>query len=140
MCAYLVWVQVGQSASAVSVGWDWSVVDVVLEWASLGLKASQVDRDSNAFSVLSGSESEGSLDSVCLVEDGLVGDVGWVVCDFWGVSKLASGLFWRLSKDGWESNEGEGEELHCECACWLGGCKRVVVVGRKEQAKAGLCK
>jgi hypothetical protein len=117
--AYLVWVQVGQSSGAVSIGWDWSIVEVVLEWTLLAGESGQVGLDVNTLSILSGGESEGSLDSILLGENGLVGGIGWVVGDFWGISKLASCLFWGLSEDDWESNEGEGEELHCDCDCSL---------------------
>lgn len=116
----LVRIQMGLGSSAVAISWDGLVVNVVLERTSLGLESLKVDLYGNTFSILAGGESEGSLDSILLVEDGLISNICWVVFDFGSVSEKA-GLE-VLSEDGWKSEKGESEKLHFDCCLFV--CER----------------
>lgn len=109
----LVRIQMSLGSSAVAISWDGLVVNVVLERTGLSVESLKLDLYGNTVSLLAGGESEGSLDSVCLVEDGLISNICWVVFDFGSISKKA-GLT-VLSEDGWESDKSESEILHLDC-------------------------
>jgi hypothetical protein len=112
----LVGVQMSLGSGAVAISWDGLVVNVVLERTSKGVESLKIDLYSNTLSILAGGEGEGTLDLRALREDGFVGNVCWVVFDFGSISEIS---LWELSEDGWESNEGESEELHLDCWVWV---------------------